>query len=84
MHSQTGKFRAQLPNQEGPKHLGLFTDMYDAHAAWQKAKISKMELIINEYLKLKGSRKDVYNALMDRVSTIKEDLSMGKETKCWR
>ncbi len=84
VHKQTGKFRAGLISKGvKSKHLGVYSTKEEAHKAWQVAKVLNMKVIISDYLSLAGSRQDVADALLMRVSKIENDISLGLETKGW-
>lgn len=84
IHRQTGKFRASLRSKDmKSKHLGVYYTKEEAHTAWQVAKVLNMKVIISDYLTLRGSRQDVADALLMRVSKIENDISLGLETKGW-
>lgn len=67
-----GRYRAKIGN----KHLGYFDSEGAAHRAWQFAKSE--ELVA---LAIKQEDLRIKNALLDRASRVRLDLSLGQPTE---
>lgn len=65
----------------GRLFLGLFSTPEDAHKAWQKEKINQVQKAIDRFrLEVLGYRRDVEDALLQRIEDIKNDLNCNLET----
>lgn len=74
--SRNGRFIARLTQCGTETHLGVFDDMYEAHRAWQKAKIVHGRNLCDKY----KEHEKMVAALSSNVDKIENDLMTGKET----
>ena len=63
------------------KYLGYFTDPFEAHKAWQEAKIASLQMVLDEYRKAIGFDSRVEQTFLDTIQKIKFDLNNNLETR---
>lgn len=79
-HRKSGLFRATCSTGGKQMTVGSFGDMYDAHRAWQNAKILAIQSAIGRYRDGPGFQQRVVDALMRRVVAIELDMQIGLPT----
>lgn len=79
-HKSSQKFRSICKSKGRDVYLGSFSDPASAHAAWQRFKSEEILKLCEAWQFSTSFQQKVADALMRRVSQIKEDLSRGVET----
>lgn len=77
-HKSSGKYVAQCNSGGSQKHLGLFLTPEEAHQAWQKAKLTELQAIIDDYSPL-GHLK-LNQALEIRLQEFENNIKFKTET----
>lgn len=78
---RTGKFSSTCSNiTKSSAWVGTFTDPFEAHRAWQLAKIQAILAVIRLYREEDCYRSDVEAGLMERVFQLQEDYDKNLET----
>ena len=71
------KWMASCRQRDGSSYLGVFFTEAEAHAAWQKSKISRLWEEASEV----EDHEKLYTALMVHIDRIQSDYDNGRETK---
>ena len=81
VHTRQGrnKLRAVITEDGKSIHLGNFSDPLEAHLAWQLAKISKLESVLEKYKSDESYIEAVGSALSCRINSLKESNISGIE-----
>ncbi len=76
----TDRYIATISTRNVKSDLGSHKTLEAAHAAWQLAKIERLEFELNEYRNLVCYRSDVDAAILKRISKLRQDYEEGRIT----
>jgi len=76
------KFVASLSIRGKHKRLGVYSSREEAHKVWQEGKILVILDSVDWYKQQRSFRKDVVDALLNRVETLRSDINKGVITEC--
>ena len=74
------RFVATITTRDVRKDVGSYRTLIEAHAAWQLAKIERLEFELNEYRNLVCYRSDVDAAILKRISKLRQNYEEGRIT----